>query len=181
MLIQFVAKCTFNAVVILFWFYDVVASVHEAHEYSVLVRFWLYFSIMTIAAEPFILNLFLPWVKEHDDKAVDERQDKFVRAQATDEQEMPEIVNIAQSTENVSLQNNDLASSLRTSLAQDVNNYQKLLEVKNSVDHKSHQHFEEDFHAMTMLCFLKVNQKKLLLPSNVLSKNLFNSLMLFFL
>jgi hypothetical protein len=34
---------------------------------------------------------------------------------------------------------------------------------------------------MTMLCFLKDNQKKLLIPANLLSKNLFNSIMLFFL
>jgi hypothetical protein len=80
MLIQFVAKCCFNIVIILFWFYDVINFVHEEHEYSVLVRFWLYFSVMTIAAEPFILSLFLPWVKEHDDKSIDEKQDKFVRA-----------------------------------------------------------------------------------------------------
>jgi len=32
-----------------------------------------------------------------------------------------------------------------------------------------------------MLCFLKVNQKKLLLPKYILGKNLFNSFMLFFL
>jgi len=70
---------------------------------------------------------------------------------------------------------------MRAAMTGELKNYKKLLEVQESVDHKKHQHFEEDFHAMTMLCYLKVNQKKLLLPSAVLSKNLFNSVLLFFL
>jgi hypothetical protein len=68
---------------------------------------------------------------------------------------------------------------LKAAISQDVSNYQDLLKVKASVDHKKHQHFEEDFHALVVLCYLKANQKKLLLPTSILGKNLFNSIMLF--
>lgn len=49
------------------------------------------------------------------------------------------------------------------------------------VDHKKHIEFEEDFHAMAVLTMIKSNQQKLLLPSKVIGKQIFNSLMLFFL
>lgn len=92
------------------------------------------------------------------------------------------MTNIAESVElPASLEENAIVQKLRTSVRDDIHNYEELMKVKASVDHKHHQHFEEDFHAMTMLCFLKENQKKLLLPTSVLGKNLFNSIMLFFL
>jgi len=73
LLLQFGVKAILNMIVILFWFYDVFEVTHELNEYSVLVRFWLYFNIMTIAAEPIILNFFLPWIKHDDDSSIDDR------------------------------------------------------------------------------------------------------------
>jgi hypothetical protein len=53
--------------------------------------------------------------------------------------------------------------------------------VKDMVDHKKHIEFEEDFHAMAVLTMIKSNQQKLLLPAKLIGKQIFNSLMLFFL
>ena len=125
-------------VVILFWFYDVLEVTHELNEYSVLVRFWLYFNIMTIAAEPIILNFFLPWIKHEDDSSIDDRQDKYVRS--GQEQEMVNPL-----------------ETLKVAISHDVKNYEDLQIVKKAVDHKQYQHFEEDFHAVVVLCFLKSN------------------------
>jgi len=96
LIVMFVAKAILNTVVILFWLYDVLVSTHEAEEYSVLVRFWLYFQVMTIAVEPFVLSIFLPWLKEDDDKSIDARNDKFTRAESAGEQELVTSVNVAE-------------------------------------------------------------------------------------
>lgn len=46
------------------------------------------------------------------------------------------------------------------------------------VENKELTEFEEDFHAVTILCYLKVNKEKLKLTQVLLAHNLYNSLML---
>ena len=46
------------------------------------------------------------------------------------------------------------------------------------MEEKEFIEFEEDFHAMTVLCYLKSNKDKLMLTQTVLAHNCFNSLML---
>jgi len=53
--------------------------------------------------------------------------------------------------------------------------------VKDQVDHKRHVEFEEDFHALCVLTMIKKQQQRLLLPSKIIGKAIFNSFMLFFL
>jgi hypothetical protein len=55
---------------------------------------------MTIAAEPAILNFFLPWIKQEDDDKMGERQDKFVKSKDDGEQEMIAVALNIETTDN---------------------------------------------------------------------------------
>ena len=118
---QVAVKFILNLFAILFWFYDIFAVTHELKEYSVLVRFWLYFSIMTIAAEPIILNFFLPWIKQEDDEKLGDRQDKYVKSNENEGKDIR--VELVEMTENVADVQNPLALAIGDALTQDVKHY----------------------------------------------------------
>lgn len=80
------------------------------------------------------------------------------------------------------LKNNALANMLKKQIVNQVENTKKEIseieQIQKKVEEKEHTEFEEDFHAMTVLCYLKSNKEKLKLTSTVLAHNCFNSLML---
>mmetsp|Transcript_12165 Transcript_12165/g.20504 ORF Transcript_12165/g.20504 Transcript_12165/m.20504 type:complete len:137 (-) Transcript_12165:403-813(-) len=56
-------------------------------------------------------------------------------------------------------------------------NYLQIMEEK--IVSKEHMEFEEDFHSMTVLCYLKENQERLLLTTQKMSHNFSNLLIIF--
>ena len=76
---QFVTKGAINILILVFYFSDNIFGTLKVSEYSVLVRFWLYFQILSIAVDPLIINVFMPWLRKADDEKVEDAKDKFHR------------------------------------------------------------------------------------------------------